>query len=97
MRGDVLRGRLGVAGDRLVLHFDAGREHQLVVGKRLAAGERDDLLGRIDRRGTVVDHFDAGFGEIAVAVVEARIGAEAAEIEVREERRRIGAVGLRPA
>ena len=47
------RGR--IAFDGAVVEVDAGRQHEPVVGQRLAAGERDALLAGIDRRRRVVD------------------------------------------
>ena len=87
-------GLARVAFDGVVLDVDARRQHEPVVGVGAAAARLHGLLGGVDVGGEVVHHLDAQPPQPAVAVVERFQRAEAADVEVGEERGAVDRVGL---
>ena len=83
------------SGDGALAEVDAWREHEAVVGEAAAAREPHAPLLAVDGNRPVVHDVDPVIrGQIAVAVPDGRVFAEAADVEVREEARVVGAARL---
>ena len=83
-----------VALDAVEFEVDAGRDDEAVVGEAPAAVEAHGPLCRVDLLGGLVGDMDAELLEPVVVVGDAREGAKAADVVVREEAARVELLGL---
>ena len=80
-----LRGRFRIAGHRVELDVDPGRDHEAVIGNALAAREHDLALVAIDRSRGLVHELHPLLAHLVVAMGDRLERAVAADIDVREE------------
>ena len=60
-------GSFVIAGQGIKSQVDAGRQHEVVIGKRMAIGQRDGARLRIDLRGGLRNDGHAACGDPVIA------------------------------